>query len=198
MSRRSRRKTKNRHRQLPLAWIAIAGITLIGVALLFAVGRHFSFHHQEQASQVSKIAFFALLPLIIIGRLTAAPDTEPSTEPPQSLLFAGINWIILTALIAGAVVVGAHGYIALFNAVFGETLAVNAKVCCGRESDPWEDTRCEYFVSIIYDQRKTVLCLDDFQDPVTDIEDGNVTLTIRRSAIGYTIDELAFPPRLQK
>ena len=198
MSRRSRRKAKNRRQRIPLAWIGIAIFALIGVVLQLALGRHFAFHNEAQASQVSTIAFVVLLPLIIVGTLVTTPDTQPSTEPPQSLLFAAINWIIGTALIAGVIVYGSHGYIALFNTVFGETLTVDAKVCCGRESDPMEDTRCEYFVSIIYDARKTVLCLDNFQDPVTDIEGGDVTLTIRRSAIGYTIEALAFPPGPQQ
>ncbi len=191
MSRRSRRKAKHLPLKIPRAWIVVGAFILIGFTLLYFFGRHFVFHDEEQNKHFSTIAFWVLLPVMAVRRLSAPVD--PEADPHESILSVGIGLIVGSLLLAGALVFSAHGYIALFSAATGDTLIVNAKVCCGRESGTWEDTTCDRFVNIVFNRQETRVCLADFHDADADIGNQDVMLEIRRSSVGYNILALSLP-----
>lgn len=164
---------------------------LIGMMLLYACGLHFVFKDDEGHAEAMKIAFWVLLLLIAAARLIYPIGTE--NDPKQSIASAGVQWLVSTVLIAGALVYSANGYITLFSAITGETLIVHATVCCQREPAIL-DGGCDYYGTIEFLGQKHEECFDDLADSDAEFDVGqrDVQLKIRLSSIGYNVLELRF------
>jgi uncharacterized membrane protein len=193
--RRSKRKAKRQDARFFLPWIGVAIFIIVGLALLFTVGRNFAFYHEDQYWHVAKIAFFVLLPIIVIARLATPADTQPDPNPRQSFVFVIINWIILTALIAGLLVFCPLGYIALFSWASGADATVNATVASVKDLKQKYTFSCKRNVVIAYGGLEPEACLADLSQTEEDIRGRYVALDIRQSSSGFTMRALRLAPQ---
>jgi hypothetical protein len=194
MSSRSKRKAKRQDARFFLPWIGVALFIMVGLTLMFTVGRNFAFYYEDQYWHVAQIAFFVLLPIIVIARLATPADTQPDPNPRQSFVFVIINWIILTAMIAGMLVLCPLGYIALYSSASGSNATVDAKVASIRNLKQKYRFSCKRNAFIEYGGLEPEVCLADLYRGDDDISGRRVLLDIRQSSLGFTLRELRLAP----
>ena len=189
MSKRSRRKAAAKQK-FPVSWIVALLVVLVGFALGPTAGKHFVFRFGDQYDHVALIAFLVLMPAIAVIRLLNSKGKVVNHHPKQSAMFAFINWVLSTALIAAVIIFSPYGYVALYHQAIGDDLTVAAKVCRVHDMTQRRGRGCNRGATLMINGREHGICLAHHYAPNTPLIDQDVMVSIRQSWLGFSIGEL--------